>query len=568
MSTTLARAAKDAASSCRAGDYRGVAPLLRELAAHEHASPVLAAWSSALRALVWLAFPAHAKLPRPAELRALVADGGCGEGAEGIATCCEALVTAHVLAWDLEALEAVLALHASLGEAASSRERLARGVGRAWGLLLRGHDATALTESVFAEASAEKDAPLLVHAASLRALAVACAGDVEAAVPLARRASMMGRSEGLPHEEYLAHLVLARVRRLGRQTHRALRILQALESVASPPWHAWVRWEKAFAAGDVPGASASVHAEGRPIDGALVGLGSALSAALAANRPVFDREADLLARATRGCAFAFSETRDLLRAITDDAILPAHDPLSAWARGVTPLLPACLHGFRLRTSQETGHESAAAYVVVRSNAARGAGEPCGHPRRVLSWGKELLGAGDVTALAQSRRVEGRVETLLAVLALAGEEGSVEEDCFAQTYGFDYVAERHRTVFDVLIHRARAFVEGHAMVRRERGVLRLEPLRSFVVPDPRCAERVTDRLLRILAQRGQASARAMAVELGISLRGAQEALSELSGQGACDTHREGRNITYVVEDTVFSEPTSRLHARQLEEAPAS
>jgi DNA-binding transcriptional regulator YhcF (GntR family) len=69
-------------------------------------------------------------------------------------------------------------------------------------------------------------------------------------------------------------------------------------------------------------------------------------------------------------------------------------------------------------------------------------------------------------------------------------------------------------------------------------------------------------LRYLAQEGAASARDAARGLGVSLRAAQGALKELSSAGACQTRREGRAVEYVVEDTIFSEPTQRLAAESL------
>ncbi len=508
----------------------------------------------ALRSIIWLAFPAHGTIPNLEDLRAIALEDE--SAVEGAATCCESLAASKIIAWDASGLAEVAALHESLVATPSSRDLVALEITRSWRSLFNGTYDTGSVERLFATASAEKDAALLVHAASVRALTVACSGDIERAIELSRRASMMGRSEGVPQAEYLAHLVLARVRRMGRQTHRSLRILQALEDLAPSPWHSWISWEKAFAAGDLPNALAS---SSRPVDAAVTHLKRMLEGALARDRATFARASSELLDATQSCAFAHVESRELAIAMTDLPVPPDLAALAQWADGTTPLLPPALHGFRLRMNEEASAESAAAHVVVRGPGARNLST-----RRVLSWGTGLLEEGENVTLPQSRRVEGRIETLVASLALAGEEGRREDDCFAQTYGFEYVAERHRSVFDVLLHRARAFVEEHATLVRENGLLRLVPVRSFLVPDPRCSERVTDRLLRILAQRGQTSARVVAGELGISLRSAQEALSELSKQGACETHREGRTITYVVEDTAFSEPTARLHARQLEE----
>jgi hypothetical protein len=64
---------------------------------------------------------------------------------------------------------------------------------------------------------------------------------------------------------------------------------------------------------------------------------------------------------------------------------------------------------------------------------------------------------------------------------------------------------------------------------------------------------------LLAERGRASAREAAAKLGLSLRLVQSALNELAGSHACVVERDGRRVTYAVEDSVFSEPTGRLAA---------
>jgi hypothetical protein len=55
---------------------------------------------------------------------------------------------------------------------------------------------------------------------------------------------------------------------------------------------------------------------------------------------------------------------------------------------------------------------------------------------------------------------------------------------------------------------------------------------------------------------------------VSLRAAQGALKELSSAGACQLRRDGRTVEYVVEDTVFSEPTQRLAAEGLRSLASS
>src|SRR4029453_533046 len=90
-------------------------------------------------------------------------------------------------------------------------------------------------------------APLVIEAASLRALALSGSGNLEEATRISRRASRMARTESIPQQEYFANLVLARLRRLNGQTHLATRILQSLLRMASPLWRPWLGWELVMA---------------------------------------------------------------------------------------------------------------------------------------------------------------------------------------------------------------------------------------------------------------------------------------------------------------------------------
>ena len=215
--------------------------------------------------------------------------------------------------------------------------------------------------------------------------------------------------------------------------------------------------------------------------------------------------------------------------------------------------------------------------AVAGTAQRGDGDddpPAGDPAAAAAYvllvpgsaGVRLLCAGVALALSagaarvrQSRRRHGRVETLLAILALAGPAGLDEPSCFARAYGFAYVPELHRGVLDVLVHRARMAVDGVAVVSRTSGRLTLVTTRPLLIPDPMTSRSTTDRVLRLLAERGRASARDAAVALGLSLRAVQGALNELAGNHACVIERDGRRVAYVIEDSVFSEPTGRFTA---------
>lgn len=84
---------------------------------------------------------------------------------------------------------------------------------------------------------------------SLCALAALHAGRKDEALTLARRASRMAASEGVLQMEYLANLVLARVRRRLGDSHLAVRILVALRRVVPPMWERWVNLELFLAGG-------------------------------------------------------------------------------------------------------------------------------------------------------------------------------------------------------------------------------------------------------------------------------------------------------------------------------
>jgi hypothetical protein len=285
-------------------------------------------------------------------------------------------------------------------------------------------------------------------------------------------------------------------------------------------------------------------------------LGSLLAAAKAGDRSGFARHARALAADATIAPFR-REAAVLVQALNPFEVLSSEtscevaerpsaspDQLPAWRQGEAPLPPALLHGLLL----PGGSPECGACVVLW---------PDGRSARFLSAGLSLLGDGAVARLPPSRRQNGRVETLLAILALAGPAGLDEATCFSRAYGFNYVPGLHRGVFDVLVHRGRAAVDGLATLTREPGRLALTTTRPLLLFDPRASRSTTDRVLRLLAERGRASAKEAAARLGVSLRAAQGALSELAGNHACIVERDGRSITYAVEDSVFSEPTGRL-----------
>ena len=197
---------------------------------------------------------------------------------------------------------------------------------------------------------------------------------------------------------------------------------------------------------------------------------------------------------------------------------------------------------------EDSSDSSEAYVLARPDAA---------PRRVLGIGASLVDLPGVVRLRRTRRRQGRVEGVAAILAAAGSDGLDFIETFERAYELSYEAEVHRGVFEVLLHRLRAYLGDAAELERDGTRLCLRPRNAVLVPDPRCARPVHDRLLRVLAREGRATASDAANKVGLSLRAVQDALKTLIEEGVCVSEREGRHVVYLVEDTTFSEPTNRL-----------
>jgi len=422
-------------------------------------------------------------------------------------------------------------------DAGTEIERAVTGSLDAW---MRGERPPVDLEALAARAAGARLAAAVVQVRALRALFAIEAGDHATGLAFARRASLMARTEAIPEAEWLANLALARARRYNRQTHLAVRILEALDQAASPGWRTWLDWERLLAGAAIPA--------GRSVAGGpAAAVAHLLAAAAAGDRDGFARQAGALAAATTPAPYR-REAAVVVEALDPLALVErtgaGGDQLGAWRQGEAPLPPALLHGLLLPDSAECG-----ACVALW---------PDGRSTRFLSAGISLLGGGDrVARLPPSRRQHGRVETLLAILALAGPAGLDEPTCFSRAYGFNYVPGLHRGVFDVLVHRGRGAVDGLATLAREPGRLVLTATRPLLLFDPRASRSTTDRVLRLLAEQGRASAKEAATRLGLSLRAAQGALSELAGNHACVVERDGRSVTYAVEDSVFSEPTGRL-----------
>lgn len=398
-----------------------------------------------------------------------------------------------------------------------------------------------------------RKAALVIEVCAARALLAESAGDQSACVENARRASRMARTEGLPEQEFLANLVLARARRGCRHPHLALRVLTALAEYATPQFHPWMALELLLC-GLVP---SEIHAllplapNGASPAARAVRLAYAtIETALHGDVLGFRSQAGHLLESLAGCAPLASDFAELIAALDAAANHLDHSTaMKAWRTGQTDVAPPSVHGLCVRAESEAGQDGVSeCYVVAQPDAP-----PC----RILGVGAPLLESDGAVRLRRTRRKQGRVETMAAVLALAGPQGASTEVAFARAYGFSYVEAVHRGVVDVLMQRVRAYLGTTADLVRADGHVRLAIRRTVLVPDPRSAPQAYDRLLRLLARQGSAKAVDAARASGLSVRAAQNALKELMDAGLCTLQKRGRQVVYAVEDTTFSEPTKKL-----------
>jgi hypothetical protein len=543
----LVERAQSVRESAVAGMLGEVGPVLRELEATTH--PLARAWAAALRSELWLVEPRYGFRAPLAWLEDFV-DGPALARSGAIVALANA-ARAAILEFDGEALSYLESVGRALAPGLSEVEVLSADLVCAWASLASADVERARDQAneIVGRAKKAESAACLVEAQTIRALAATAIAEHEQALDLAKRASLVARTEGLPQLEFFAHLGLARARRYARQPHLSLRILDSLAPLLTKPWRSWVAWESLLAGGTLADDNLADAPESRARR-LVLGLADCVHAASAGDRPRFDASVCALSEESARFALVRGEAREVVAALDPAEESPSIE-LSTWRHGETVLTPRSIHGMRIRADEEA--ESAAAYVLTRAGQ-RGV--------RLLHGGLGLVDESALARVQQSQRAQGRVETFLAILGLAGPEGVDEADCFREAYGFEFEPELHRGVFDVLVHRARATVEGHARVQRTEGKISLHVEGALLIPDPRVSQRVSDRVLRLLAERGKASAKDAAGMLGISLRSAQSALAELAETGACDARKDGRNVAYVVEDSIFSEPSRRLVATDL------
>ncbi|MGE3635738.1 MAG: hypothetical protein AB7P00_37885, partial [Sandaracinaceae bacterium] len=381
-------------------------------------------------------------------------------------------VRAGLLALDVTELAEASRLAARVAD----REPLLGAASRAWAGLALGEDPRAVRDTaldVQERAKREKHGGLLVDATALEAMTYLADGEAdEHAVSRARLGSRMAASEGLAPITVLAHLVLARARRLSGHPYLGSHIARSVAQYLGAGLRRWSDWESVLGAGD-----ASAVEEGSSC--ALVGL---LRAFEACDRAALgDRRAEL--EVTELPRFARRDA-DVLLELADHLAPAVH--AAGWLDGTDDAVPAGL-------GVGPGH-AYPGYVVAR---------PGGVARRVLAVGVALARAELDAVVVQPPTPQHRTDSAIAALLLHGDAGVDVSVLFERLYGFP-LAARHRSVLRVLLHRVRARV-GELELERDADRVRLRYEAAVLFPDPRCS-RSDASVLALAAQRGAISTR--------------------------------------------------------------
>lgn len=503
-------------------------------------TPAARAWRLALEAQRWLARREDGALPTIEALGSYAEESPLARYPAGLA--CASLARANMLAFDREGLRRVVAVHKRLvGNGVAEGSRLWLWVHEAWLKLFCGEPQGLVEEGedVRGAALRHNDAALVLEAVVVKAMASLISGDMGEAVTLARRASRMARTEAHPQQEYLANLVLARIRRVSGKPHLASLILTSLLRVASSPWRRWLSWELFLAHGQTP------------MEGAWEGtraLSDYVASAIAGDRA---RTAHFRAKALEKSAGFVALEQDVttlcLLLESDSDLSDAPSEVLAWLSGARVDVPDGLSGLGGINQSDQGSapteiEAALVWAPAGSNA-----------RRLLNLGRALL-PPEARDLPELKGRQARTDSTVAALLLVGPGGISEDALFQQIYGFTYDDRLHRGVRDVLYSRVRSRLEGRAHLVRKDGLVALHHDGSIVAPDPRCSPGRDRILLWLLAQRGTVSAKDAAKVLNIPVRTAQDGLRRLVGDGICRAEKVGRRLEYHLEDTTFQEPT--------------
>jgi DNA-binding transcriptional ArsR family regulator len=483
-----------------------------------------ASWAVAARALSWFARPEAGEAP---SLDAIDQVGGLG-APEALSH----VARAAFLTLDHDALEGAYACAAarSLDVRGGLWTRTIGG----WLTAMDGDGKRVADEGavIFREASTAALPVLAIEGTTLAALGRMLSGDVPDAIALARRASRMAQTEHLWLSHYFASVVLARLRRLSGRPHLAGLVASACLAVTPPAFAGFLLWERLFSGLADPDRTPATIAERAWQSAARIVTGRDSHAGDAAN--------DLMTLVAKS-AMHRNDAHDLLCALDPEHPVRDGSPVARWVTGVVQETPAALSGLTPPAWADASPDAA----PVASSWPKGRS------------GRRILGFAVSPAferLAPHGARAARPEAIASALALAGDDGVALPDLFASVYGFAFRRDLHEPTFKVERHRAKKLLEPVADLESTDGRATIRVRTAFVVQDPRCQRPLPDVLLRHLATPGGATARELAERLDVPLRSVQQALKELTADGACVSAREGRKVAYTIEDTTFCELT--------------
>jgi len=492
------------------------------------AHPVTRAWQLAFRAQRSRAEPDRIAMPTPAELDVA---GDSPAAAHPLLLAVGEAIRDALVRFDGSRAEALLARCRAI-ELSGETMAIERALIELWCEAFALPTAVSGPEDATALARRARDAEvprLVIEATALGSLLTLAASDASEALASARVASRMARTEALPQPEYLANLVLARLRRVCGKPHLAVHILRALARAVPMSWSAVVAFERGLAGDRESG------------DPAIEGL----CAAAATSDEAAARAAMATLRAGPG---ALPPNRATVETLI--ALLVPHAPSPSGAegwldRGDEGDVPLGLHGLALHHPDP----------VFQSEPIWVHGVAGGGARRLLSPGLGLL-PPELGRLAPGQRGRARTDGAIAMLLFATAP-IPEPEFFEALYGFRYKPANHQGARDTLYYRIRSRLEGVGELERSDAGLALRLKRSVAAPDPRFRPPPESALLTLVAQLGNASARETAKRLGIPLRTAQHSLKALAADGVCVVERAGRELRYRVEDTTFCTPTTAI-----------
>ncbi|MEL6544730.1 MAG: hypothetical protein AAFQ82_08895, partial [Myxococcota bacterium] len=354
--------------------------------------------------------------------------------------------------------------------------------------------------------------------------------DVDEATGHARRAARLARTEKHPQQEYLANLILARVRRAAGSPHLSARILYALREVAPPLWQTWLDYEL-FVSG-------AIGSQGARLANWVTALDSPNSDRLEAFEATVHK--------TWG---VFPQTQRELRLLFE-AVRPEQPTDNPFMLGETHTIPGCLFGLARLPGRSPLREMVLAYIYSEPGRAPRRFFRLGY-RRALNLRPELLIAGPCKS--------SRALALLGRLVF--QRTARVEDLVSMPYSREFGAAADLTALDVVIHRARRELRDLGTLTRSKDTLSLRLDGSVLLPDGVCIEGPSDRVLLAIGRAvDPASSEEIAAAVGLAPRTVQAVLKTLIEDGVCEVLKEGRRTRYLVVDSVFSTPITSQSLR--------